>query len=87
MEGRLRRGLRNWRPSPAPVQHIVNDIFYHNGTHRNLFDFELLAWVLEQTGYTECVRVAEEDLLARFPGFPPRNDGEQTLYVRATAPA
>ncbi len=87
MAGRLRRGLRNWQPSPAPVQQIVNDIFYHNGTHRNLFDFELLEWALEQTGYVDCARVTEEALLHRFPGFPPRNDGEQTLYVRAVAPA
>ncbi|ANW17160.1 glycosyl transferase family 2 [Streptomyces clavuligerus] len=66
----------------APVQQFVNDLFQARGRHRNLFDLELLAWALEQAGFRSVERIAEADLLAAHPGFPPRHDDEQSLYVR-----
>lgn len=69
---------------PMPSNHLFNDIFFAKGEHRNLFDFTLLRWALEEAGFSQIERVEEKDLLDRFPNFPPRSDDRQTLYVRAT---
>jgi SAM-dependent methyltransferase len=66
----------------APPQNVVNTSFYERGLHKNLFDFDILAWVLKRCGFTTVARVAEHDLLERFPDFPPRNDDLESLYVR-----
>ena len=70
-------------PDGMPFQQYINDIFYQDGGHKNLFDFGLLSWTLGQAGFQDCKRVEEEDLLKRFPEFPPRGDGVQAIYVRA----
>lgn len=69
----------------APPQQIVNDVFHQWGEHKNLFDFELLKWVLERADFTDIRQVNESDLLERFPDFPVRRDDLQTLYVTARA--
>jgi hypothetical protein len=69
----------------APAQQIVNDIFYQWGEHKNLFDFGLLEWALKKAGFGAVRRVAEADLLERFPDFPSRSDDLMTLYVVASA--
>ncbi|MBU1695346.1 MAG: class I SAM-dependent methyltransferase [Verrucomicrobia bacterium] len=69
----------------APDQHMVNFLFHQWGEHRNLFDFGLLKWALEQTGFGSCTRTSEKQFLGRFPSFPPRKDDLQSLYVHATA--
>jgi predicted SAM-dependent methyltransferase len=69
----------------APPQQFVNDLFYQEGEHKNLFDFGLLKWALERADFAEVKRVDESTLLARFPNFPARNDDCQSLYVRAFA--
>lgn len=69
----------------APAQHIVNDLFHQWGEHKNLFDFEILAWALNRSGFTDIHKVDEAALLARFPDFPARHDDAQTLYVAARA--
>ncbi|MFI7103485.1 methyltransferase domain-containing protein [Streptomyces sp. NPDC050161] len=66
----------------VPVQQFINDLFQARGRHRNLFDFELLAWALGQAGFHSVARIEECDLLAAHPEFPPRHDDEQSLYVR-----
>ncbi|MFF2812862.1 class I SAM-dependent methyltransferase [Streptomyces sp. NPDC058000] len=66
----------------APVQQFINDLFQARGRHRNLFDLELLTWALGQAGFLAVERIEEADLLAAHPGFPPRHDDEQSLYVR-----
>ncbi|OKH98993.1 glycosyl transferase family 2 [Streptomyces sp. CB02923] len=73
----------------VPVQHFINDLFQARGRHRNLFDFELLSWALGQAGFGPVERIVEADLLAAHPGFPPRHDDRQSLYVvagKAAAP-
>ncbi len=70
----------------APVQHVVNDLFHQGGEHKNLFDFELLQWAMEQGGFRDCRRVNEAEMLRRFPEFPARNDDSFSLYVTAVAP-
>jgi predicted SAM-dependent methyltransferase len=86
IDDRLRRHP-GWAKQFAdvPPQQVVNHLFHQMGQHKNLFDFELLAWALDQAGFRPCERVREADLLARFPEFPRRNDDFQTLYVRARA--
>lgn len=70
-------------PDGMPFQHYINDIFHQDGSHRNLFDFDLLSWALAQAGFSSCVRVVEADLLERFPELPARRDDVQALYVMA----
>lgn len=70
-----------------PAIQMINDLFVRDGEHKNLFDLDLLTWVLESTGFGKVKRIKEKDLLKRFPEFPPRNDDYSTLYVRAVAVA
>jgi predicted SAM-dependent methyltransferase len=69
----------------APVQHFINAMFHQMGEHKNLLDFELIEWLCKKTGFGDCRRVSEKDLLTRFPEFPARNDDYTSIYVRATA--
>lgn len=62
----------------------MNDTFYGYG-HKNLFDFELLAWALRRAQFGTVERVNEKDPLARFPGFSERGDDLQTLHAVARA--
>ena len=82
IEDRKQR-LPNWDMDGMPSQHFMNDIFHQQLEHRNLFDFELLKWCLEQAGFTNVLRVDEQKLLAKFPEFPERNDDYQSVYVKA----
>jgi predicted SAM-dependent methyltransferase len=67
----------------APDSQMVNELFHQSGEHKNLFDFSLLAWCLQEAEFVAIEQVAEDDLLARYPDFPRRNDDAQSLYVRA----
>lgn len=69
----------------VPTCHMINDLFHQRGEHKNLFDFELLAWMLDKAEFTEPRRIEEADLLSRFPEFPVRKDDAQTIYVTAIA--
>jgi predicted SAM-dependent methyltransferase len=82
----LRDRLKRWPEfsmGDMPPQQMVNVVFHQSGEHLNLFDYSLLAWLLERQGFNAPVRVAEADLLRRFPEFPLRNDDDISLYVRA----
>ncbi|WP_149499024.1 class I SAM-dependent methyltransferase [Roseiconus lacunae] len=68
----------------TPGSHFVNSVFFQAGEHRNLFDFELLRWLLDVAGFPAAERASEGELMSRFDGVPSRGDEEQTLYVRAT---
>jgi len=72
-----------WNLGDLPPQQFMNDLFYQQSEHRNLFDFDLLSWTLKQAGFTTIERVDEMELLKRFPEFPPRHDDFQSIYVRA----
>lgn len=73
----------DWELGDIPPTQMVNVLFHQNGEHKNLFDFTLLKWALERSGFEQVCRVRESALLERFPGFPPRQDDIQSLYVRA----
>ena len=77
--------LRQFRLGDVPSQHMINLLFTHSGGHQNLFDFEMLSWLLRKTGFGDCQRQNEAAFLARFPEFKPRHDDLQALYVSAVA--
>lgn len=66
-----------------PVQQIVNDLFHQNGEHKNLFDFDLLEYILLKTGFHSVKRWGEGTFRQRFPEFHHRNDDFVSLYVSA----
>jgi predicted SAM-dependent methyltransferase len=68
-----------------PTSHMINDLFHQSGEHKNLFDFDMLKCLLEETGFGDVSCLNERDWLNRFPEFPARNDDPQTLYVMAIA--
>ena len=76
----------NFNLHGMPAVHLINHLFCQEDGHRNLFDFELLAWALDQSGFKEIQHVQEKDLLQRFPEFPARNDDCQSLYISAISP-
>jgi len=81
---RMPRWSKRWKSQGWPSSHFMNEIFHQSGEHKNLFDYSLLAHVLGKSGFKEVERASEEELLSRFPGFPPRGDNFHALYVRAT---
>lgn len=66
-----------------PVQHMVNDLFHQNGEHKNLYDLDLMKYVLAEAGFDTVKRTNESGFLQRFPEFPIRNDDFVSLYVVA----
>lgn len=66
-----------------PLCHLVNWFFYSKKLHENLFDFDLLGWALEKGGWSHVEESTEAALIAEHQ-WPPRNDNESSLYVRAT---
>lgn len=72
-----------WNLDGLPNQHFMNDMFHQQLEHRNLFDFELLKWTLEQAGFKRIERTNEAALILAFPAFPERNDDFQSVYVVA----
>jgi len=70
-------------PAGMPLSQMINVMFHQGNEHKNLYDFALLAWLLETHGFGSVERVNEAALLQRFPEFPVRNDDCVALYVRA----
>ncbi|NJN25005.1 MAG: methyltransferase domain-containing protein [Cyclobacteriaceae bacterium] len=69
-----------------PISHIVNEIFYQNGEHKNLFDFDIINWMLTKTGYINVTEVNEKEFMSKFNSFPKRNDDDVSIYCKATKP-
>lgn len=67
-----------------PSQHFINLFFHERGTHKNLFDFEMLEWALKKVGFTNVKRTNETEFLQRFPEFPKRGDDMESVYVCAS---
>jgi predicted SAM-dependent methyltransferase len=85
LEAILESRLTRWSTyslEGKPISQLVNDMFHQSGQHKNLFDFPLLQWALNQAGFDDVEHVCEADLLERFPNFPKRNDDDQSIYVR-----
>jgi predicted SAM-dependent methyltransferase len=83
LEDRRTRYELPWE-ADMPASQMINVLFHQGSEHKNLYDFRLLAWLLEQHGFGAVTRVEEAALRARFPEFPPRRDDRVALYVRAT---
>ena len=67
-----------------PSSNMFNSIVYQGHEHKNIFDFDLLKWLLNHAGFNLVKRISEADLLAKFPEIPQRLDDAQTLYVVAS---
>jgi predicted SAM-dependent methyltransferase len=74
----------NYKIEGYPSSKVVNEIFYQSGEHKNLFDFDLIYYVLKNIGFKNVIQIQEKDLLQKFKEFPIRNDDEQSLYVFAS---
>lgn len=67
-----------------PTVHMINHLFHQGGEHKNLFDFELLQYLLLKVGFTTVERIDEEQFLERIDcDFPMRGDSWISLYVEA----
>ncbi len=75
--------FKNFDMNDIPSQHFINKLFHQEGQHKNLFDFEMIKWMLMKNNFINFQRVAEKDLLKSMPEFPIRNDDEQSVYVKA----
>jgi hypothetical protein len=84
LDDRLTRAQDFSLGDDVPVQQMINECFHQKGQHKNLFDFDLLAWALQRAGFSACEHVDEQRFKQRFESFPPRHDDYMTLYVKAT---
>jgi len=80
LKGKRRR--YKYEHGDAPAQQVINAHFYQDGEHQNLFDLELLRWVLKQAQLENIEQVTEENFLKRFPEFPRADDEDHSLYVK-----
>ena len=80
LKGKRRR--YKYEHGNAPVQQVVNAHFYQDGEHQNLFDFELLSWVLNEAKLNKIEMVNERMFLENFPEFPKADDEDHSLYVK-----
>lgn len=86
MKDLLEDRRQRWPDFPfgeMPTSHLINHFFSQEGGHKNLFDFALLKWTLNSSGFDEVQQKEESDLLKRFPDFPKRGDDAQSIYVCA----
>lgn len=75
--------LPDWTMGDVPSQFFMSDMFYQNGEHKVIFDFEMLEWSLLRAGFSNVDRGSESELMSEFPDVPARNDDFQSVYVRA----
>ena len=69
-------------PDGIPTQQMINVLFHQGGQHKNLFDYELLRWVLEHCGFYEVERTSEVEFLETNPEFASRNDDYHSVYIK-----
>lgn len=81
LSGRMERYPLAWY-GRLPSQQIINEFFNQGGEHKNLFDFELLSFLVKQAGFSACFEESEDSFLASVPGFPSRNDNDVSIYVK-----
>lgn len=79
----LRRRHADVELGSVPVQAVINHLFHQRGQHKNLFDRELIGWLLDEAGFASCDVLDEQALLRDHPEFPARGDDALSLYVRA----
>jgi len=83
LEDRLQRYPESpWRMT-SYSQGIINFYFHQCGEHKNIFDYEMLAYELDLLGFSNITRSSEHDLLQEFREIPPRGDEFHSLYIKA----
>ena len=82
LDDRLRRLPDNpWR-STSYSQDIINFYFHQCGEHKNIFDYEMLAFELDLAGFSSVVRTSEHDLLFEHHEIQ-RGDEFHSIYIKA----
>lgn len=79
-------GMPDYTTGGYPSSQYVNVTFHEEGCHKNLFDLDILCFLLERTGFARVTRVTEAIFLAKFPEFPVHGDDDCTIYVTAIKP-
>jgi len=69
-----------------PISQLVNDLFHQRGEHMNLFDFDMLEWMLADAGFIDIRETTQAELRERLPEVPARVDELETIYVFARNP-
>jgi predicted SAM-dependent methyltransferase len=69
-----------------PESHYLNILWHQNGEHKNLFDFDLLNFILRSQGFINVNEITETELIKEFDEIKPRFDGEHTIIVTAEKP-
>mmetsp|Transcript_30207 Transcript_30207/g.59123 ORF Transcript_30207/g.59123 Transcript_30207/m.59123 type:complete len:301 (+) Transcript_30207:35-937(+) len=66
-----------------PTQFMVNLYMHQFSQHRNLYDYDIMKWILEKSGFHMVERKVEADFLKVAVGFAARKDDKESLYVCA----
>lgn len=82
IEGRLKR-FPTWSLNGYPNSQIVNQLFHQGIEHKNLFDYELLSYILLKCGFRRVEEISEKIFMNKNKCFPERFDDEQSLYIVA----
>ncbi len=83
LDDRLLRYPDNpWRMT-SYSQDIINFYFHQCGEHKNIFDYEMLAYELDLAGFSSIDRSSEYDLIRDFREIQPRGDEFHSIYIKA----
>lgn len=82
VEGRKSR-FPDYSTNGFPNTVIINELFHQSGSHKNLFDYDLLSFMLRKAGFEKIFESNIEEFTKDHQDFPARPDAEQTLYVKA----
>jgi predicted SAM-dependent methyltransferase len=66
-----------------PESHYLNILWHQGGEHKNLFDYNLLKFICEKSGFIDVFETSETRLIEAYPEILPRNDSEHTIVIRA----
>jgi predicted SAM-dependent methyltransferase len=81
--GITEKGLLDKYPT-MPQAQILNECFFQGTEHKNIYDFDLLKWILLTAGFQDVQRISEADFAAEVPDFKKRQDDFECLAVKAT---
>ena len=59
----------------------VNLYMHQFSQHKNLYDLEIMTWILVKAGFANIERVNEARFLGACPDFAARKDDAESLYV------
>lgn len=66
-----------------PESHYLNILWHQGGEHKNLFDYNLLKFICEKSGFIDVIEISENRIIEAYPEISPRNDTEHTIVIQA----